>query len=97
MTYIDKDGEKKRPYIIHRSSIGCYERTLAMLIEKFAGAFPTWLAPVQAKVLPLSDKYNDYAEKIVKDLRSRKNDDEGSINFEDFKARLLKEIADKAL
>ena len=143
MTYIDKDGEKKRPYIIHRSSIGCYERTLAMLIEKFAGAFPTWLAPVQAKVLPLSDKYNDYAEKIVKDLRnngvrveadyraeklgykirearleripyilvvgekemndnavsvrSRKNDDEGSINFEDFKARLLKEIADKSL
>ena len=141
MTYIDKDGEKKRPYIIHRSSIGCYERTLAMLIEKYAGAFPTWLAPVQAKVLPLSDKYNDYAEKIVKDLRnngvrvegdyraeklgykirearlertpyilvvgekemannevsvrSRKNDDEGSMNYEAFKSRLLLEILNK--
>ena len=71
MTYIDKDGEKKRPYIIHRSSIGCYERTLAMLIEKYAGAFPTWLSPVQVKVLPISDKYNDYAESIVKSLRNK--------------------------
>ena len=69
MTYIDKNGEKKRPYIIHRSSIGCYERTLAMLIEKYAGAFPTWLSPVQAKVLPISDKYNDYAESVTKKLR----------------------------
>lgn len=69
MTYIDKDGNKKRPYIIHRSSIGCYERTLAMLIEKYAGAFPTWLAPTQAIVLPISDKYNNYAESIVKDFK----------------------------
>ena len=71
MTYIDKDGEKKRPYIIHRSSIGCYERTLAMLIEKYAGAFPTWLSPVQAKILPISDKYNDYAEKVTKALKDK--------------------------
>ncbi len=71
MTYIDKNGEKKRPYIIHRSSIGCYERTLAMLIEKYAGAFPTWLSPVQAKILPLSDKYNDYAEKVTKALKDK--------------------------
>ncbi|MGL4772162.1 MAG: threonine--tRNA ligase [Clostridium sp.] len=70
MTYIDKDGNKKLPYIIHRSSIGCYERTLAMLIEKYAGALPTWLSPVQAKILPISDKYNDYAEKVVKTLRN---------------------------
>ena len=70
MTYIDKDGNKKRPYIIHRSSIGCYERTLAMLIEKYAGAFPTWLAPTQAIVLPISDKYNDYAESIVKEFKN---------------------------
>ncbi|WP_066890076.1 threonine--tRNA ligase [Clostridium nigeriense] len=70
MTYIDKDGNKKRPYIIHRSSIGCYERTLAMLIEKYAGAFPTWLAPTQAIVLPISDKYNDYAESIVRDFKN---------------------------
>ncbi|AOR22493.1 threonine--tRNA ligase [Clostridium taeniosporum] len=71
MNYVDKDGEKKRPYIIHRSSIGCYERTLAMLIEKYAGAFPTWLSPVQVKVLPISDKYNDYAESVVKSLRNK--------------------------
>ena len=70
MTYIDKAGNKKRPYIIHRSSIGCYERTLAMLIEKYAGAFPTWLSPTQAIVLPISDKYNDYAESIVKDFKN---------------------------
>ena len=70
MTYIDKDGNKKRPYIIHRSSIGCYERTLAMLIEKYAGAFPTWLSPAQAIVLPISDKYNDYAESIVKEFKN---------------------------
>ncbi|MBX7425226.1 threonine--tRNA ligase [Clostridium chauvoei] len=70
MTYIDKDGNKKRPYVIHRSSIGCYERTLAMLIEKYAGAFPTWLSPTQAIVLPISDKYNDYAESIVKEFKN---------------------------
>mgnify|MGYP004447845673 FL=1 len=70
MTYINKDGNKKRPYIVHRSSIGCYERTLAMLIEKYAGAFPTWLSPTQAIVLPISDKYNDYAESIVKDFKA---------------------------
>ncbi len=64
MYYIDKDGQKKRPYIIHRTSIGCYERTLALLIEKYAGHFPTWLAPVQVKVLPISEKYQDYADKV---------------------------------
>lgn len=70
MTYIDKDGEKKRPIIIHRTSIGCYERTLAMLIEKYAGKFPTWLAPIQVKVLPISDKYQDYADKVYAELRN---------------------------
>lgn len=72
MTYVDKNGEKKRPYIIHRTSIGCYERTLAMLIEKYAGAFPTWLAPVQVKVLPISEKFHDYTEKLVKQLQSHR-------------------------
>ena len=67
MTYIDKDGNKQRPIVIHRTSIGCYERTLAMLIERFAGAFPTWLAPIQVKVLTLSDKYVEYA----KDLKDK--------------------------
>jgi len=69
MTYIDSDGSKKNPVIIHRTSIGCYERTLAMLIEKYAGAFPTWLAPVQVKVLPISEKYHDYAWDVVNELK----------------------------
>ncbi|MCG8539735.1 MAG: threonine--tRNA ligase [Clostridia bacterium] len=70
MTYVDKDGEKKHPIIIHRTSIGCYERTLAMLIEKYAGAFPTWLSPVQVKVLPISEKYHEYANQVVHNLNS---------------------------
>ncbi len=69
MYYIDKDGQKKRPYIIHRTSIGCYERTLALLIEKYAGHFPTWLAPVQVKVLPISEKYQDYADKVYNEFK----------------------------
>ncbi len=70
MTYVDKDGAKKRPYVIHRTSIGCYERTLAMLIEKYAGAFPTWLSPIQVKVLPISEKYHDYADLVVEKLKA---------------------------
>ncbi|MCL1787396.1 MAG: threonine--tRNA ligase [Defluviitaleaceae bacterium] len=70
MTYVDKDGAKKAPIIIHRSSIGCYERTLAILIEKFGGAFPTWLAPVQVAVLPISEKYDDYAESVAKQVEA---------------------------
>jgi len=66
MEYTDKDGSKKHPYIIHRTSIGCYERTLALLIEKYAGAFPTWLAPVQVKIIPVSERHFEYAEKIKK-------------------------------
>ncbi len=69
MTFVDKDGEKKRPYIIHRTSIGCYERTLAWLIEKYAGLFPTWLCPEQVKVLPISEKYHDYANKVANELK----------------------------
>ncbi len=70
MEYTDRDGAKKNPYIIHRTSIGCYERTLALLIEKYAGAFPTWLAPVQAKILPISESQHEYAEEVYKKLRS---------------------------
>lgn len=69
MYYIDKDGEKKRPYIIHRTSIGCYERTLAMLIEQYAGQFPTWLCPEQVRILPISEKYHDYAAKVEAELK----------------------------
>lgn len=64
MTYVDQDGEKKTPYIIHRTSIGCYERTLAWLIEKYAGKFPTWLCPEQVRILPISEKYIGYAREI---------------------------------
>ncbi len=71
MVYIDKNNEKKHPYVIHRTSIGCYERTLAMLIEKYAGAFPTWLCPVQAKILPLVEKHHDFAQKVSQMLKDR--------------------------
>lgn len=70
MYYIDQNGEKIRPYIIHRTSLGCYERTLAWLIEKYAGKFPTWLCPEQVRVLPISDKYEAYAGEVLKELRS---------------------------
>lgn len=69
MYYIDENGEKKRPYIIHRTSMGCYERTLAWLIEKYAGKFPTWLCPEQVRVLPISEKFKDYAEKVLAELK----------------------------
>ena len=70
MEYVDKDGTKKHPYIIHRTSIGCYERTLALLIEKYAGAFPLWLAPVQVKLLPIADRHLDYANEVKAKLEA---------------------------
>ncbi len=70
MYYIDQNGEKVRPYIIHRTSMGCYERTLAWLIEKYAGLFPTWLCPEQVRVLPISDKYEAYAAEVEKELKA---------------------------
>ena len=70
MYYIDQNGDKVRPYIIHRTSMGCYERTLAWLIEKYAGKFPTWLCPEQVRVLPISDKYEAYAAQVEKELKS---------------------------
>ena len=69
MYYIDQNGDKVRPYIIHRTAMGCYERTLAWLTEKYAGLFPTWLCPEQVRVLPISEKYNDYAEAVCKELK----------------------------
>ncbi len=68
MTYIDENGEKQTPYVIHRSSIGCYERTLAMLIEKYGGAFPLWIAPVQVKVLSVTERTAEYANSVVEEL-----------------------------
>ncbi len=69
MYYVDQNGDKVRPYIIHRTSMGCYERTLAWLIEKYAGKFPTWLCPEQVRVLPISEKYMDYANKVAEELK----------------------------
>lgn len=70
MEYVDRDGTKKNPYIIHRTSIGCYERTLALLIEKYAGAFPLWLAPVQVKLLPIGTEQSDYAHEFASRLEA---------------------------
>ncbi len=69
MEYTDRDGQKKYPYVIHRTSIGCYERTLALMIEKYAGALPLWVAAEQARILPISDKHVDRAYEIKKQLR----------------------------
>ena len=69
MYYIDQNGEKVRPYIIHRTSMGCYERTLAWLIEKYAGLFPTWLCPEQVRILPISEKYHGYAKQVETTLK----------------------------
>lgn len=95
MEYVDKDGIKKNPYIIHRTSIGCYERTLALLIEKYAGAFPTWLAPVQVKLLPIADRHLDYlleAKKVLeaKGIRCEVDDRSEKIGFKIRSAQLEK-------
>ena len=78
MYYIDERGEKVRPYIIHRTSMGCYERTIAWLIEKYAGLFPTWLCPEQVRVLPISEKYADYAKQVEEELKN--NDIRASVD-----------------
>ncbi len=69
MYFIDQNGDKVRPYIIHRTSMGCYERTLAWLVEKYAGKFPTWLCPEQVRVLPISEKYEGYARSVQAQLK----------------------------
>ncbi len=69
MYYIEQNGDKVRPYIIHRTSMGCYERTLAWLIEKYEGKFPTWLCPEQVRILPISEKFADYAAEVEKELK----------------------------
>ncbi len=70
MYYTDSDGQKKLPYIIHRTSLGCYERTLAYLIEEYAGALPTWLMPTQVKILPISERQHDYAQQVYTQLHA---------------------------
>lgn len=95
MEYTDRDGTKKNPYIIHRTSIGCYERTLALLIEKYAGAFPTWLAPVQVKILPIGERHLDYAAELNKKfinlgIRSEYDDRSEKIGYKIREAQLEK-------
>jgi threonyl-tRNA synthetase len=69
LTFINKDGKEERPIVIHRSSIGCLERTMAFLIEHYGGAFPTWLSPTQAIIIPVSEKFNGYGEKVSAELK----------------------------
>ena len=95
MEYVDRDGVKKNPYIIHRTTIGCYERTLALLIEKYAGAFPMWLAPVQVKLLTIADRHCDYAYDIKrrleeKGIRVELDDRNEKIGYKIREARLQK-------
>ncbi len=71
MEYVDRDGKKKNPYIIHRTALGCYERTLAMLIEKYAGALPVWMAPEQVRILTISESFADYAYEQKKKLEEK--------------------------
>lgn len=70
MTYIDENGEKKYPYVVHRTSLGCYERTLALLLEKYAGALPVWLMPEQVRVLPISEKFYDSCKEILSSIKA---------------------------
>ena len=70
MEYVDQEGKKVRPYIIHRTSMGCYERTLALLIEKYAGALPTWMSPEQVRILPITDRTLEYSKEIQSKLEA---------------------------
>ena len=91
MEYVDRDNTMKTPYIIHRTSMGCYERTLAWLIEKYSGNLPTWLCPEQVRILPISDKVADYAEEVRKELRRNGVDvtvDDSSADYKEQKVYL---------
>ena len=70
MYYTDTDGQKKLPYIIHRTSLGCYERTLAYMIEHFAGAMPLWIAPEQVRLIPIADRHLDYTYEVLHQLQA---------------------------
>ena len=82
MEYVDSDGQKKNPYIIHRTSMGCYERTLALLIEKYAGALPLWLMGTQVKVMPITDRAHEYASGLVEQLKAAGIRAEGDLRSE---------------
>ena len=95
MTYIDENGIKRHPYVIHRTSIGCYERTLALLIEKYAGALPMWMSPEQVRVMPITDRCHDYARQVLEKLhdnglRAGMDDRNEKIGYKIREARLEK-------
>ena len=95
LTYIDSDGEKKRPVMVHRAILGSMERFIGILIEHFAGKFPTWLAPIQIKILPISDKFNNNAYELQKKfmdngIRSQVDDRAEKIGFKIREAQLAK-------
>ncbi|MDP2918715.1 MAG: threonine--tRNA ligase [Dehalococcoidia bacterium] len=93
LTYIDKDGKEKEPIVIHRSSIGAIERTMAFLIEHYAGAFPVWLSPVQAMIIPISDQHLDYAHKLEADLK----ENDIRVQVDDRNERMNQKIRDAQL
>ena len=95
MEYVDVDGQKRRPYIIHRTSLGCYERTLALVLEKYAGALPLWMAPTQVKLLPITERVHDYARKVMKlledaDIRCELDDRNEKIGYKIREAQMEK-------
>jgi len=95
MEYVDVDGQKRRPYIIHRTSLGCYERTLALLLEKYAGALPLWMAPIQVKLLPITERTHDYARELMKmlenaDIRCELDDRNEKIGYKIREAQMEK-------
>lgn len=71
LTYIGEDGQPHRPYMVHRALLGSLERFFGVLIEHYAGAFPVWLSPVQAVLIPISDRHNDYANSVAKKLKEK--------------------------
>jgi threonyl-tRNA synthetase len=95
LTYIDKDGQKKRPVMVHRAIMGSIERFIGLLIEHYAGLFPTWLAPTQVVVIPVSDRYLDYADEVYARLKEAKirvklDDESGKVGYKIRKAELMK-------
>ena len=95
LTYIAEDGKQHRPYIIHRAPLGTHERFLAFLIEHFGGAFPTWMSPTQVKLIPVSEKFAEYAEKLSNDLRDNLIRSEIDYSAESFKKKIRNAITSK--
>jgi threonyl-tRNA synthetase len=95
LTYVDRDGQKKRPVMVHRAIMGSIERFIGLLIEHYAGLFPTWLAPTQVVIIPVSDKYLEYADEVYEKLkgagiRVKLDDESAKVGYKIRKAELMK-------